>query len=288
MSTHILENDSLRVTIADAGAELISVYDKARDSERIWTGDPAVWNRHAPILFPFVGKVVDGKYRVGEREYAMKTQHGFARDLEFTCTEERPDSISLVLAASDFTRAIYPYEFRLTVRHRLDGRRLRVEWMVENPGDTEMLFAIGGHPGFMLPEGAAKEDCFILFPGADELRCISTSKAGFALPEQKTLVPEDGRVRYRADIPDTWIFEDAQVKQVGIAGPDGAPYALLNCEQFPMLAVWANPKGPFICLEPWFGRTDDEGFTGTIDQKKGIQALDGGKKREIAYTIEFC
>ncbi len=288
MSTHILENDSLRVTIADAGAELISVYDKARDSERIWTGDPAVWDRHAPILFPFVGKVVDGKYRVGEREYAMKTQHGFARDLEFTCVEETPAAIAHVLAASDFTRAIYPYEFRLTVRHRLDGRWLRVEWMVENPGDTEMLFAIGGHPGFMLPEGAAKEDCFILFPGADELRCISTSKAGFALPEQKTLVPEDGRVRYRADIPDTWIFEDAQVKQVGIAGPDGAPYALLNCEQFPMLAVWANPKGPFICLEPWFGRTDDEGFSGTIDQKKGMQRLGAGEKREIAYSIDFC
>ena len=49
---------------------------------------------------------------------------------------------------------------------------------------------------------------------------------------------------------------------------------LLDCGQFPMLAVWANPNGPFICLEPWFGRTDDAGFTGTIDQKPGIQTLE--------------
>ena len=55
-----------------------------------------------------------------------------------------------------------------------------------------------------------------------------------------------------------------------------------------MLAVWANPKGPFICLEPWFGRTDDEGFGGTIDQKKGIQALERGERKKIGYAIDFC
>ena len=288
MAEHILENDSLRVTIVDAGAELTSVYDKTRTTERIWTGDPAVWNRHAPILFPFVGKVMEGKYRIGDREYAMKTQHGFARDLEFACVEETPASTAHRLEASDWTRAIYPFDFRLTVVHRLEGRRLRVEWTVENRGDAPMLFAIGGHPGFLVPQGARKEDCWILFPGADRLNCISTSKAGFVLPQVKTLALQDGRVRYREDIPDTWIFEDAQVKQVGIAGPDGSPYVLLNCEQFPMLAVWANPKGPFICLEPWFGRTDDEGFAGTIDQKKDIQTLGSGEKREIAYSIDFC
>ena len=288
MAAHILENDCLRVMIADAGAELTSVFDKDKAEERIWTGDAAVWNRHAPILFPFVGKVVDGKYRVGGREYAMKTQHGFARDREFACVEETPVSVAHRLEADAQTRAIYPYEFRLTVRHRLDGRRLHVEWTVENRVETRMRFAIGGHPGFMVPKGTRKEDCFILFPGAEALRYISTSKAGFALPEVKALTPTEGRVPYRADIPDTWIFEDGQVRRVGIAGPDGKPWAWLDCAGFPMLAVWANPKGPFICLEPWFGRTDDEGFAGTIEQKKGMQTLEAGEKKEIAYGIEFC
>ncbi len=288
MSTHILENERLRVTIADAGAELISVYDKDRRAERIWTGDPAIWNRHAPILFPFVGKVVDGQYRVAGRAYPMKTQHGFARDMDFACASASPLSVTHRLADNDRTRAVYPYAFRLTVRHRLDGKRLSVEWAVENPGAGTMYFSIGGHPGFLLPEGTRKEDCCILFPGVDELRCISTDRAGFALPGRKTLAPEDGRVRYREDIPDTWIFEDNQVKRVGIATPDGRPFAMLDCGQFPMLAVWANPKGPFICLEPWFGRTDDAGFTGSLDRKRGIQALEGGGKWEAAYAIDFC
>ena len=218
----------------------------------------------------------------------MKTQHGFARDKAFCCVEATADSVTHRLEADEATRAIYPYDFRLTVTHRLEGARLRVEWTVENPGHERMYFSIGGHPGFLLPDGVRKEDCAILFPGAEALTYISASPAGYALPERHALALVDGRAPYQEDVPDTWIFEDGQVKRVGIATPDGKPFAMLDCGQFPMLAVWANPKGPFICLEPWFGRTDDEGFTGTIDQKKGIQSLEPGEEKEISWTMEFC
>ena len=287
MSTHILENEYLRVSVADRGAELISAWDKERQEERIWTGEPEVWNRHAPLLFPFVGKVTGGKYRIGDREYPMKTQHGFARDLDFDCAEEAAATVRHTLTDTEWTRERYPFAFRLTVTHRLEGRRLYVAWTVENPGDEVMYFSIGGHPGFLPPKGARKEDCFVLFPGAEALTYLGANAAGFALPEKKALDLTDGRARWQDDIPDTWIFEDGQVKAVGLATPDGKPFVMLNCEQFPMLAVWANPGGPFICLEPWFGRTDDEGFTGTVDQKKDMQTLAPGGKREISYSIDF-
>ena len=48
----IIENELLKVSIADLGAELSSVYDKETSTERIWDANPDVWNRHAPILFP--------------------------------------------------------------------------------------------------------------------------------------------------------------------------------------------------------------------------------------------
>ncbi len=88
---HILENEAIRLEIADKGAELSRVWDKENHCQRLWSADPAVWNRHAPILFPFVGKVVNGKYRFAGREYETKTQHGFARDLDFcaVCNHER-------------------------------------------------------------------------------------------------------------------------------------------------------------------------------------------------------
>ena len=220
MAGHILENDFLRATIADAGAELVSVFDKVRQAERIWTGDAAVWNRHAPILFPFVGKVMDGKYRISGIEYLMKTQHGFARDLDFDCVEATAVSVSHRLSATAWTRERYPYDFRLTVTHRLEEKVLWVEWRVENNGKETMYFSIGGHPGFLLPKGVRKEDCSICFPGAKELHYISASKAGYALPQPKALELTEGRAPYQPDIPDTWIFEDGQVKQVGIETPD--------------------------------------------------------------------
>ena len=287
MAEYVLENDYLRVTVADSGAELISVWDKALQQERIWTAEPEIWNRHAPILFPFVGKLWEGKYRIGQQEYPMKTQHGFARDQVFTCTAATADAVTHCLTATEATQTIYPFDFKLTVCHKLQGKTLAIEWTIENRGAETMYYAIGGHPGLMMPAGARKEDCLIAFPGCETLQYLSANAAGYILPQLHTLPLRDGLAAWQPDIPDTWIFEDHQVKQAGIATPDGRPYAMLNCEQFPMLAVWANPKGPFICLEPWFGRTDDEGFTGAIDQKKGIQALEPGEKQEIAYTMAF-
>ena len=61
----------------------------------------------------------------------------------------------------------------------------------------------------------------------------------------------------------------------------------MHCDAFPMLAIWANPDGPFICLEPWVGRADDDGFTGGVEEKKDMQRLGAGEKQEIAYTIDF-
>lgn len=291
MSTHVLENEQLRFTVADKGAELSGVWDKALETERLWSADPAVWNRHAPILFPFVGRVTGGRYRVDGQEYPMKTQHGFARDRVFTCLEAGDASVTHQLLADAESLAIYPFSYALTVRHSLDPeqpRALRVEWTVENRGETPMRYAIGGHPGFLPPVGVPKEACLILFPEKEKLSYFSANSAGFALQEGKKQLPlHDGATPYLPDIPDTWIFADGQVQEVAVARPDGRRYVTLHCEGFPLLAVWANAKGPFICLEPWYGRTDDEGFTGSLDEKPGMERLEPGESRQYGYSMEF-
>ena len=131
MGMHILENEYLKVMVADAGAELSSVYDKETDTERLWDADPAVWNRHAPILFPFVGRVIGGVYRIGEKEYTMKTQHGFARDKEFECVAATQYFVTHRLVSTEETKEIYPYDFELFVTHSLDAenpRVLKIDW----------------------------------------------------------------------------------------------------------------------------------------------------------------
>lgn len=287
----ILENEALKVCVADHGAELSSVTDKATGAERIWTADPAVWNRHAPVLFPFVGKVMNGKYRIGEEAFCMKTQHGFARDRDFICEEEDPEKIIHTLCSDDASKAIYPYDFRLSVSHTLDGtepRTLWIGWRVENTGDVPMYFQIGGHPGFLLPEGTEKKDCLFFFPGKKELRYYSVNPQGFALPDTVMgFKPEMGYVPFDESAADTWIFEDGQVQSVSICSEDGTPHITLRCPGFPYLAVWSKPGAPFICLEPWYGRTDDEGFSGTLAEKPGMQILEPGARAEYCYSITF-
>ena len=138
MAMHVLENEFLKVTVADAGAELSSVIDKESGLERLHDANPEVWNRHAPILFPFVGKVVGGTYRIGEKEYEMKTQHGFARDMEFELVEVDEKQVVHRLLPNENTRKIYPYEYELLVTHQLDDnnpRLLNIKWEVKNKSE---------------------------------------------------------------------------------------------------------------------------------------------------------
>ena len=51
MKTNVIESERLTVEVADAGAELIRIYDKANSREVLWNADPAVWNRHAPDVY---------------------------------------------------------------------------------------------------------------------------------------------------------------------------------------------------------------------------------------------
>ena len=142
---YTLENDILRVEIDSFGAELKSVKSKATGQEYMWQADPEFWGRTSPVLFPFVGKVVGGKYRIEDKEYEMKTQHGFARDMEFEFVEADANHVVHRLLPNDNTRKIYPYEFELLVTHELDEanpRLLNIKWDVKNNSEETMYYFI--------------------------------------------------------------------------------------------------------------------------------------------------
>lgn len=294
MAMRVLENEQLKVMIADSGAELSSVYDKENQTERLWDANPEVWNRHAPILFPFVGKVSGGTYRIGGKEYEMKTQHGFARDMEFECIEETGTSVTHRLLPTDATRAIYPYEYELLVTHALDTenpRLLHINWEVKNNGDTLMYYSIGGHPGFTVPVETSeeRENYYLEFPGKEELTYIAVNPAnGLASADKPiSLKTEQGFVKYFDGLYDTLIFDYQNIETVRISRPDKTPYVTMDCSQFPFLGIWTKTTGNFICLEPWVGRTDNDGFAGTLEEKVGEETLEAGKSAKVAHTVEF-
>ena len=268
MSTvRVMENDFVKVAVCDFGAELFSFYDKETKIEAVWQADSKYWARHAPVLFPFVGKVNGGYYTHKGVQYKMG-QHGFARDMEFDFAGQTEKEIVHVLKSTEETLAKYPFPFELKITHRLEGKTLSVIWEVSNPSDETMYFSIGGHPAFNVParEGESKYDYFVTFNGEKELKyvLIDLSCAAVDMDNIHTLTIEDNKMLITEHTfdNDALIFDDYQVEKIGLAYPDGTPYLTMSCAGFPSMGVWSQPKtdAPFVCLEPWIGRCDNRGF----------------------------
>ena len=174
-----IENDILRLTVDTHGAEPVSVIHKPTGAELLWRGDPAVWGRHAPILFPYTGKLTGGKMIAKGVEYAGG-QHGFARDVEHTMTHHTETLLEFELHANAETLPKWPYAFVLRSTFTLEGETVHHTLTVENPVEEELRFGIGYHPAFAFPfdDRHVTEDYEIRFDGIESPLCVSAQPNG--------------------------------------------------------------------------------------------------------------
>lgn len=284
-----LENERLCVEITELGAEILRIYDKKYCREVVWEADPAYWKRHAPVLFPNVGKTYRNTVLINGTHYPT-SQHGFARDSMFKCTNSTKDSASFLLVSNEETKEVYPFDFELFITYILEGNRLEVKWEVRNPADETMYFTIGGHPAFRFAgKDEVKTDYLLKFPGKSELNYILIDPAEaaadpdhvFTLPLEEECCPVTEEMFEK----DALIFDGTQIEEVWLCHKDGTPYVGMESRGFPNFGIWSVKDAPFVCLEPWMGRCDDEGFDKDISEKPGVNRLEGGESFEKAYTI---
>ena len=291
-----LENDELLVTVARRGAELTRIYDKKADREVLWCAEPSVWNRHAPVLFPFVGKCYEGAYVHDGKEYGM-TPHGFARDMDFEPLLCDMDECWFRLKDTPETYKKYPFHFEVEIGHRLEGRTIEVMWKVANTDSGEMLFMMGGHPAFQVPEGKNIYDFTFEFNRrgcregqfTDCLHYLAPNANGYEKEElQGNLKLSEGRVPLTKGFFDTaltYMFDEAQVSSVSLM-VDGSPYVTLECSDFPYLGIWTmEATHPFVCLEPWYGICASDGYKGELKDRRGIISLHGWENWQKSYQI---
>ena len=291
-----LENDELLVTVARRGAELTRIYDKKADREVLWCAEPSVWNRHAPVLFPFVGKCYEGAYVHDGKEYGM-TPHGFARDMDFEPLLCDMDECWFRLKDTPETYEKYPFHFEVEIGHRLEGRTIEVMWKVANTDSGEMLFMMGGHPAFQVPEGKNIYDFTFEFNRrgcregqfTDCLHYLAPNANGYEKEElQGNLKLSEGRVPLTKGFFDTaltYMFDEAQVSSVSLM-VDGSPYVTLECSDFPYLGIWTmEATHPFVCLEPWYGICASDGYKGELKDRRGIISLPGWENWQKSYQI---
>ena len=291
MATCTIKNERLSVTIAAHGAELSSIYDKANDRELVWQADPAFWNRHAPVLFPNVGKYYVGQFTYNGTDYPM-WQNGFARDTEFEQAASGENFVTYRLCADEESKKVYPFDFVLEITHRLNGYRLTVEWNVKNTDNKEMYFTIGGHPAFnvnVLPDTDFEDYSLVFKEGTEKLSYVLLdAESGTAIGDKVyELELTDSKYALKKDMfdKDALVFDGGQIEWAALALPDGKPYIALESKGFPNFGIWSKPGAPYVCLEPWCGRCDNKGFEGEISEKPGIIALKAGETFKKSYDI---
>jgi galactose mutarotase-like enzyme len=142
-------SDRLSASIDPFGAQLCALRD-ADGVNLLWDGNPAVWAGQAPILFPIVGMLNEGDYRLDGRTHHLP-KHGFARHMLVDVAEAEARSVLLRLEADDRTMESYPFRFRLDLRFTIDGACLAVVASVRNLDKRPMPASFGFHPGFRWP-----------------------------------------------------------------------------------------------------------------------------------------
>jgi len=274
----ILDDGVLRLEVAPLGAEMRSMRRHGSPFEYLWQGDPAVWAHRAPHLFPIVGRLKNDAFVYGGRTFRLG-QHGFARDRLFAVGEAIGTTATFVLQDDVATLACYPFRFRLAVAYRLDRGAVEIAYEVENPGDVEMPFSIGAHPGFRCPvsdrepageyvlefEHGETTDRFIVEDG------LVSRQSEFALRGESVL-------RLGAGLFDrgALVFKDLASRRVRLVGRTQGPGVELGFKGFPYFGVWSKPGAPFVCLEPWCGIADAPDATGHLEDKEGIVRLSPG------------
>lgn len=283
---HVLRAGDFTAAIKAQGAELCSLRH-ADGLEFIWQAGNE-WPRHAPLLFPIVGRLAHDELRHGGATYRL-TQHGFARDRRFSWAERSASACSLVLTDDDATRAIYPFAFRLTASFQLDRDGLELKLSILNTGKNMLPASAGGHPAFNWPlsPGVPKERYALTFEHEerDPIRRLE----GGLLREEFEPSPVRGRTLELHEglfAPDAIIFDKILSKSVRYSAGQG-PWVRMSWDGFRELGVWSKPAGaPFICIEPWRGYASPAGFDGPFSDKPGLMHIAPGAEATLSFRIE--
>ena len=217
-----------------------------RYPKEMWAGNP--------LLFPMVSfNHLPGRehhYAWAGREFELG-QHGFGRRSAWSVVARSESALTMELADSEATRAVYPFAFRHRVTYRLDGGRLHYEQTVENRGAAPMPFSTGIHPYFQVPltPRGERDRCFVRLPACEHLTADARYEhfSAAAQPARELSVAQDAS--------GTLFLGGFAQRELALVDPASGLEIILNWQAAPQhrfCALWSRTAdAPFYCLEPW-------------------------------------
>lgn len=284
-----IASERLSADIHPLGAQLFALRDGAgRDLQ--WNGDPAIWKGRAPILFPIIGALAGNQYRLDGQSFSLP-RHGFARDRMFTRIETAAASALFRLRWDDESLRIYPFRFELDLRFSLEEATLHMAASVRNlESQRTMPASFGFHPALRwpLPYGEPRAAHVLRFEKPEPAPVRRLNDQGLVLPAlfDSPVAGHTLSLRDELFAGDAIIFDDIASNSVRY-GANSGPQLELAFPGMPQLGVWTKPGADFICIEPWHGFADPEGFDGGLRDKPGMALLPPGGTKAFAMSISW-
>lgn len=287
-----LNNGILQAVLNPQGAELISLKQDGR--ERIWQGNPAIWGRHAPLLFPLIGRLIDQKYEL-DRQTIAAPMHGFCRDRLFSVESQSADEVTFSTSEDADTLAVYPFHFKLKVSFRLDGNSIVKTHTVLNCSEGEMPFELGGHDAYCttLMPGETMADYAVAFEGCDHLEPFGMDANG-VLELPKRHIPLNHGVLEQLPEQlslDTIVLENLPTRKATLFSRKSDRRVTIEFDDFPYFAIWTAQKGVttnYLCLEPWSTLPDGHFMGRKLTDKLGILRLAPGESKVLTFRSTFA
>ena len=286
-----IENKILKATVDTSGAQLQSIYSKATETEYLWQGDPASWAGRAYNLFPTIGRMYKNTYTYDGNEYSLRC-HGIARYRAFQLTDRTATKLTFRLTEDEDSLKEYPFKFEFFIRYELKEATLEISFIVKNTDEKELIFALGGHPGFNVPFGnGAFEDYYLEFSEKTKVLFHTLSESKFMTGEKLPLPLTEGvRLPLRHELFDN----DAAIlgntcREISLKSKADPRYITVKYPDFRYLGVWHTPEtdAPFVCIEPWSALPATDGVITDLSAKEDMTRLAPGKTYKTLWSIEI-
>lgn len=279
-----LSNNLVEAKIALKGAEIVSL-NRIGDASVLWKKDDLIWNRTAPNLFPIVGRLSHDSYSFEGETYSM-SQHGFARDEQFSISNQTSESVDLNLLWKEESLAKYPFKFDLTIRYSLNENGVDVWYLVKNVDDKKLGFSIGGHPGFQLNDVLNMYKLVFSNPFSSERHELE----GAYYSGKCTIIDCNGELELNNALfeNDAVVFKNPPFTWVALVHKTNGELVRMHFDQLDAIGFWTKKDAPFFCIEPWWGWADELNHTGDFRTKAGLHWLEIGQQQDFKYSIVLC
>lgn len=285
-----LKNDHLHIRVTNMGAELTSLYSPKTQQEYLWQPGFETWPHHSMLLFPNPGRIAHDRVIIGGKVYPA-TMHGFANDMPFALVEQTETKLVLELAANEYTKSYYPYDFRLRVEFALEGNMLTQTFRVINDGNAPMHYCLGAHPGFYCPIvlGEQASDYALSFNCPQNMDMLELEENTRLLTGRKTpYLVNETEIPLHDHFFDNgpMLFEGMNAQTVTLRSNVSGRFVEFGIEGFPHLCLWGVPtKMSLIAIEPWIGTSDHTDTNHVWEEKPGIQVVQAGQEKTHQLTF---